>query len=76
VCLITTLSVAPGVVGIVVLPVVSTAVLLSVGSSLVTIGFGSSEQLLSRELSFRHDGDGGSGEKSEKKHKGTEQNEW
>jgi hypothetical protein len=35
------------------------AVFLSVGSFLITVGFGSSEQLLSRGFSFRHD-EGGS----------------
>ena len=40
----------------IVLPVVSSAVFLSVGPSLITVGFGSSFQLLSRGFSFRHDG--------------------
>jgi len=38
------------------LPVVSSAVFLLVGPSFITVGFGSSEQLLSRGFSFRHDG--------------------
>jgi hypothetical protein len=46
---------------IVVLPVVSSAVFLSVGPSLVIVGFGSSFQLLCRTFSFRHDGGGGGG---------------
>jgi hypothetical protein len=53
-----------------VLPVVSSAVFLSVDSSLITAGFGSSEQLLSRDFSFRHEGGEGGHwkrEKSEKK---------
>ena len=50
---------------IVVLPVVSSAVFLSVGPSLVTVGFGSSKQLLSRDFSFRH----GGGWKREKERK-------
>jgi hypothetical protein len=44
---------------IVVLSVVASAVFLSVGPSLITIRFGSSEQLLSRGFSFRYDGGGG-----------------
>src|SRR2546423_6603455 len=39
-----------------VLPVVSSAVFLSVGPSLIAVGFGSSSQLLSRGFSSRHDG--------------------
>jgi hypothetical protein len=46
---------------IVVLPVVSSAVFLSIGPSLVTVGFGSSFQLLCHTFSFRHDGGGGGG---------------
>jgi hypothetical protein len=42
-----------------VLPVISSAVLLSVRPSLIAVGFGSSSQLLSRGFSFRHDGEGG-----------------
>jgi hypothetical protein len=62
---------------IVVLLVVSSAVFLSVGPSLITVRFGSSEQLLSRGFSFRHDDDdGGSCGKSERERKGTERNEW
>jgi hypothetical protein len=38
--------------------VVSSAVFLSVGSSLIAVGFGSSFQLLSRGFSFRHNGGG------------------
>ena len=38
------------------LPVISSAVFLSVGPSPVAVGFGSSFQLLSRGFSFRHDG--------------------
>src|SRR5277367_1648166 len=38
------------------LPVVSSAVFLSVRPSLITVGFGSSFRLLSRGFSFRHDG--------------------
>jgi hypothetical protein len=40
---------------IVVLPVISSAVFFSVGSSLITVGFGSSERLLSRGFLFRYD---------------------
>jgi hypothetical protein len=43
---------------LIVLPVVSSAVFLSVGPSLIVVGFGSSFQLLSRGFSFRHDGGG------------------
>jgi hypothetical protein len=46
---------------IVVLPVVSSAVFLSVRPSIVTVGFGSSFQLLNRGFSFRHDGGVGGG---------------
>ena len=45
----------------IVLPLVWNAVFPSVGPSLVTVGFGSSVQLLSRGFSFRHDGGGGGG---------------
>ena len=38
------------------LPVVSSAVFLSVGPSLIVVGFGLSFQLFSRGFSFRHDG--------------------
>jgi hypothetical protein len=38
------------------LPVVSSAIFLSVDPSLIAVGFGSSFQLLSRGFSFRHDG--------------------
>jgi hypothetical protein len=41
---------------LVVLPVVSRAVFLSVGPSLIAVGFGLSSQLFSRGISFRHDG--------------------
>ena len=44
---------------LIVLPVISSAVLLSVRPSLIAVGFGSSSQLLSRSFSFRHDGEGG-----------------
>jgi hypothetical protein len=44
----------------------SSAVFLSVGPSLITVGFGSSEQLLSRGFSFRHDGGEGGRGKGEK----------
>ena len=46
---------------IVVLSVVSSAVFLSMGPSLVTVGFGSSFQLLCHTFSFRNDGGGGGG---------------
>jgi hypothetical protein len=39
------------------LPVVSSAVLLSVCPSLIAIGLGPSSRLLSRGFSFRHDGE-------------------
>jgi hypothetical protein len=48
------------------LPVISSAVFLSVGSSLTAIRFGSSEQLLSRGNSFRHNGGEGGRGKREK----------
>jgi hypothetical protein len=41
---------------LIVLPVVSSAVFLSVRPSLIAVGFGSSFRLLSRGFSFRHDG--------------------
>ena len=44
---------------LIVLPVVSSAVFLSVRPSLIAIRFGSSSQLLSRSFSFRHDGEVG-----------------
>ena len=44
---------------LIVLPVVSSAVFLSIRSSLIAVGFGSSSQLLSRGFSFRHDGEEG-----------------
>jgi hypothetical protein len=47
---------------IVVLSVVSSAVFLSMGPSLVTVGFGSSFQLLCHTFSFRNDGGGGGGD--------------
>jgi hypothetical protein len=49
----------------IVFPVVSNTVFLSVRSSLIAIGFGSSSQLLSRGFSFRHDGGEGSRRKRE-----------
>ena len=53
---------------LIVLPVVLSAVFLSVGPSLIAVRFGSSFQLLSRGFSFRHDGEGGRW-KREKKEK-------
>jgi hypothetical protein len=47
-------------------PVVSGAVSFSAGFSLITVGFGSSFQLLSRGFSFRHDGGEGGRWKREK----------
>ena len=41
---------------VVVLPVVSSAVFLSIDSSLIAVGLGSNIELLSRGFSFRHDG--------------------
>jgi hypothetical protein len=41
---------------LIMLPVVSSAIFLSVNSSLITVRFGSSFQLLSRDFLFRHDG--------------------
>ena len=51
---------------LIVLPVVPTAVFLSVGPSLIAVGFGSSFRLLSRGFSFRHDGGEGGRWKREK----------
>ena len=51
---------------LIVLPVVSSAVFLSVRPSLIAVGFGSSFQLLSRGFSFRHDGGEGGRWKREK----------
>ena len=48
------------------LSAVSSIVLLSVSSSPIAVGFGSSFQLLSRGFSFRHDGGKGSRWKREK----------
>jgi hypothetical protein len=39
-----------------VLPVVSSAIFLSLRPSLIAVGFGSSSQLFSRSFSFRYDG--------------------
>jgi hypothetical protein len=51
---------------LIVLPVVSSAVFLSVRPSLIAVGFGSSSQLLSRGFSSRHDGgEGGRWKKGE-----------
>jgi hypothetical protein len=56
--------------GLVYVPLfVSSAVFLSVGPSLITVRFGSSEQILSRGFSFRHDGGGGGRWKREKERK-------
>src|SRR2546421_6939626 len=55
---------------LIVLPVVSSAAFLSVGPSLIAVGFGSSFQLLSRGISFRPNGGGkaavGRGRRTEK----------
>jgi hypothetical protein len=64
---------------LIVLPVVSSAVSLSVRPSLIAVGFGSSFQLLGRGFSFRHDGGEGGrwkrekegGERREKKREST-----
>ena len=62
---------------LIVLPVVSSAVFLSVGPSPIAVGFGSSFQLVSRGFSFRHDGGGrrpleeGEGGRREKKREST-----
>jgi hypothetical protein len=48
------------------LPVISSAVFLSISLSLITVRFGSSFQLLSRGFSFRHDGGEGGRWKREK----------
>jgi hypothetical protein len=62
-----------------VLPVVSSAVFLSVRPSLIAVGFSSSSQLLSRGFSFRHDsreggrwkeGEEGRGRRREREKKG------
>jgi len=53
------------------LSVILSAIFLSVGPPLITVGFGSSEQLLSYGFSFRHDGDRGGRGKSEKERKET-----
>jgi hypothetical protein len=55
---------------LIVLPVVSSTVFLSVGPSLIAVGFGSSFQLLSRGISFRHDG--GEGGRWEREKEGEE----
>src|SRR5271156_2624999 len=52
------------------LPVVSSAVFLSVRPSLIAVGFGSGFQLLSHGFSFRQDGGEGSRGKREKKGEG------
>ena len=58
---------------LIVLPVISNVVFLSVGPSLIAVGFGSSFRLLSRGFSFRHDGgrrpleEGEGGRRREKK---------
>jgi hypothetical protein len=54
----------------IVLPVVSSAVFLSVGPSLIAVGFGASFQLLGRGFSFRHDGGEGGRWKREKEGEG------
>jgi hypothetical protein len=51
---------------LIVLPVVSSAVFLSVRPSLIAVGFGLSFQLLSRGFSFRHGGGEGGRWKREK----------
>jgi hypothetical protein len=51
---------------LIVFPVVSSAVFLSVRPSPIAVGFGSSFQLLSRSFSFRHDSREGSRSKREK----------
>jgi hypothetical protein len=55
---------------LIVFPVVSSAVFLSVRPSLIAVGFGSSIQLLSRSFSFRHDG--GEGGRSRREKEGEE----
>ena len=59
--------------GLIYMPaLVSSAVFLSIGSPIVTVGFSLSEELLGRDFSFHHDvGKGGRG-KSEKGRKGAE----
>jgi hypothetical protein len=63
---------------LIVLPVVSSAIFLSVGPALIAVGFGSSFQLLSRGFSFRHNGggrrpleEGERGRRTEKKREST-----
>jgi hypothetical protein len=51
---------------LIVFPVVSSAVFLSVCPTLIAVGFGSSFQLLSRGFSFLHDGREGACSKREK----------
>ena len=55
---------------LIVLPVVPSAVFLSVRPSLIAVGFGSSSQLLSRGFSFRHDGGEGGRWKREEEEEG------
>jgi hypothetical protein len=53
---------------LIVLPIVSSIVFLSVRPSLVAVGFGSGSQLLSRGFSFRHDGgEGGCSKREEER---------
>jgi hypothetical protein len=52
------------------LPVISSAIFLSVRPSLIAVGFGSSFQLLSRGFLFRHDG--GEGGRWEREKEGEE----
>jgi hypothetical protein len=47
----------------------ASAVVLSMGSLLVTVGFSLSEQLFGRDFSLRRDGGEGGSEKSEKREK-------
>jgi hypothetical protein len=47
-------------------PVISSVVFFSVNFSLITVGFGSSEQFFSRDISFRHNDRGGGRWKREK----------
>jgi hypothetical protein len=56
---------------LIVLPVVSSAVFLSVRPSFIAVGFGSSFQLLSRGFSFRYDGGEGGRGKMEKEEEET-----
>jgi hypothetical protein len=60
---------------LIVLPVVSSAVFLSVRPSLIAVGFGSSSQILGRGLSFRHDGGDGGRWKREKDGEGGKRRE-